>query len=151
MIKPRLHVTSNTKGFESMLKAIRALGAEAVDVGIFETSGEEVVLRAVVNNEGTEDGRIPQREFARSGFDQYKAELVSTAERASAAATKGKIPAGQALNLIGLKGQAIMRRRINELNQPPNAASTIARKGSSNPLIDTGEMLREVDYRIRKS
>ena len=57
----------------------------------------------------------------------------------------------RALNLIGMKGQALMRQRIVDIDTPPNAPATIAKKGSSSPLQDTGEMLREIDYRVRKA
>ena len=45
-----------------------------------------------------------------------------------------------------IKGQ--IQQSIHDLDVPPNAASTIAKKGASKPLIDTGEMWRAVDYRV---
>jgi len=35
-------------------------------------------------------------------------------------------------------------------NLAPNAPSTIAQKGSSKPLIDTGSMLNSITYAVRK-
>lgn len=45
-----------------------------------------------------------------------------------------------------IKGQLI--QSINDLTSPPLAKSTIRRKGFKKPLIDTGHMLRSVDYRV---
>lgn len=49
---------------------------------------------------------------------------------------------------LGLYGQAMMQKSITDLKSPPNAPSTIARKGSSDPLIDTGHMRQSVSWRI---
>jgi len=36
---------------------------------------------------------------------------------------------------------------MTALDQPPNAPSTVARKrGSTNPLIDTGQLRRSIDW-----
>jgi hypothetical protein len=52
------------------------------------------------------------------------------------------------LTLMGelIKGQ--LQASIVALVSPPNAPSTIRRKGSANPLIDTGYMLSRVDYEV---
>lgn len=46
----------------------------------------------------------------------------------------------------GIKGQ--LQQSIRDTNDPPLAPSTIAAKGFSTPLIDTGHMLNSVDYRV---
>ena len=40
-------------------------------------------------------------------------------------------------------------REITNLKEPPNAESTILKKGSSNPLIDTGDMRKSVKWKLR--
>ena len=47
---------------------------------------------------------------------------------------------------VGISGQ--LQHSINEFTDPPLAKSTIAAKGFSKPLIDTGEMLRAVDFEV---
>jgi hypothetical protein len=45
-----------------------------------------------------------------------------------------------------IKGQ--LQISINQLTSPPNAPSTIRKKGASKPLIDTGIMWQAVDYEV---
>lgn len=45
-----------------------------------------------------------------------------------------------------IRGQ--LQLSIRSTNTPPNAPSTIAKKGFNNPLIDTGHMLNSVDYEV---
>lgn len=54
----------------------------------------------------------------------------------------------QALEIVGLEASDATKQYMRELHTPPNAKSTIAKKGSSNPLIDTGEMLNSVNFAI---
>jgi len=46
----------------------------------------------------------------------------------------------------GIKGQ--LQQSINEWSEPPNAPSTVERKGFNKPLIHTALMLRSVDYQV---
>jgi len=46
----------------------------------------------------------------------------------------------QELGKVGLLAQSQVRAKITAIKSPPNAQSTIDKKGSSNPLIDTGQM-----------
>jgi hypothetical protein len=50
------------------------------------------------------------------------------------------------LELIGVAAVNHVQKNIEEIKSPPNAASTVAQKGSSNPLIDTGTMRQSVTY-----
>lgn len=52
---------------------------------------------------------------------------------------------------LGLMGELIagdLRKSIQDFDTPPNAPSTIAKKGKDNPLIDSGYMLSRVDYEV---
>ena len=42
-----------------------------------------------------------------------------------------------------------IQQRIRDLKEPKNSDVTIARKGSSNPLIDTGRLRQSVDYIVK--
>ena len=41
-----------------------------------------------------------------------------------------------------------IQKKITALSDPSNAPSTVARKGSSNPLIDNGDMRRAVTFEV---
>ncbi|CAM0028783.1 tail completion or Neck1 protein [Vibrio phage K121] len=53
-----------------------------------------------------------------------------------------------ALNMIGLIAVGKVQQYMTELQDPPNAPSTVKKKGSSNPLIDTGALRQSVTYSI---
>lgn len=54
----------------------------------------------------------------------------------------------EALEIVGVEATASVKQYMRDLQTPPNARSTVKKKGSSNPLIDTGEMLNSVDFAI---
>lgn len=61
---------------------------------------------------------------------------------------KADYDATVALAAMGEVMQGQMRKEIQEWTDPPNADSTIAKKKSSKPLIDTGQMYRAVDFQV---
>jgi len=83
---------------------------------------------------------VPERSFLRSSLvkkkDQFKENLSIISEKA----LKGEDPVSL-MELFALVAQGLVQERIVEVNSPPNAPITIARKGGkTNPLINTGEM-----------
>jgi hypothetical protein len=54
----------------------------------------------------------------------------------------------QILNTIGVIAVASVQDYMTKLRAPANAASTVRKKGSSNPLIDSGELKASVNYKI---
>lgn len=59
---------------------------------------------------------------------------------------QGDLHAAMAMMGEGIAGQ--LRHSINEFTDPPLKQATVKAKGFSKPLIDTGEMLRAVDYEL---
>lgn len=51
---------------------------------------------------------------------------------------------------LGEVAQNDVRKAIRDLDSPPNAESTIKAKGSSNPLIDTGQMINSIRWEYVK-
>ena len=56
----------------------------------------------------------------------------------------------KALELIGLFVKGLIQGRMSAGIPPPLKASTIARKGSSKPLINTGQLRASIDYEVRE-
>lgn len=107
--------------------------------------GTSVVDVAAWNVFGTKS--IPQRDFmalARRGIVKNCEPLLK--ELAKLEEGRG---AESLRKAIGEAGKAAIQNAITDLNDPPNASSTIAAKGSSNPLINTGRMLNSVSYDVR--
>lgn len=112
--------------------------ASSVKVGIPLTAryptGERVAQVAFWNEFGT--ARIPPRPFLRSAIARNKSAWIETAR----AALSRELNARAALELVGEKARGDIVMSITTLSTPPNTLATIARKGSSNPLINTAQM-----------
>jgi hypothetical protein len=55
-----------------------------------------------------------------------------------------------ALGQLGELVQGQLIQSIRDLKDPPNAKSTIAKKGSSNPLVDSGMMVGSTGYKVNE-
>jgi hypothetical protein len=56
--------------------------------------------------------------------------------------------AAKTLNQMGALIAGQLQQSIRDMNSPPNTPSTIRKKKSSKPLIDTGYLLASVDYEV---
>jgi hypothetical protein len=74
----------------------------------------------------------------------YRALMASDARKI----IQGESDMRRTLSRLGLMAQGHVQESIVNLDTPPNAASTIKAKGSSNPLIDTGEMRQAVTFKV---
>jgi hypothetical protein len=109
--------------------------------------GKSIATYGAENEFGTT--KIPERSFMRSAFDE-KAQDISR----SISAKFNKVQAGamtvhSALSILGEEHQDHIKRKIGSNIQPGNSHVTIAQKGSSQTLIDTGAMLNSVRYILR--
>ncbi|MDR7027257.1 hypothetical protein [Rhizobium rosettiformans] len=114
----------------------------------------DVLERAFFNNFGTE--RIPERPFMqgamRANRSSYRSLMISGAKEIVRAAAAGEDPKKvmrRVLRKLGVKAQGDIQEEITSLQSPPNAPSTIARKKSSNPLIETGELRASVTFKVK--
>ncbi|MGL5301487.1 MAG: hypothetical protein ACRC9Z_10465 [Weissella confusa] len=91
---------------------------------------------------------IPSRSFIRSTFAEKQGEWLERMQSLIIGVATGKLTAEQAYMQIGERIKGDIQNKIITLQSPANAALTIANKGSSNPLVDTGNMLHAVTYRV---
>lgn len=91
---------------------------------------------------------IPERAFLRNGYDENKDEVISKAEAVLGDVIGGTMSANQFFELIGLLMKSKIQDYARDLDTPPNHPYTIERKGSSNPLVDTGDMIGAIDYKV---
>lgn len=111
--------------------------------GVTYPDGMSVPMVASLNEFGTYN--IPPRPFFRNAInknsDKWGKIFLQGMQKQSAR------------NAFGLLGERIRKdivQSINDTNEPPNSPVTIARKGSSKPLVDTGLMRASVNYRIKE-
>lgn len=111
-----------------------------------KSPGASIAQIAAYNEFGTDV--IPERSFMRSGFDENQSRIVNFANKQFGLVIDGALNLNDALGLIGQLVQGIIQVKIRQIRTPPNAPSTIKKKGSDKPLIDFGQMIQSVRYAI---
>ena len=149
------------KGFDDILKEIKKLTKLEVLIGVQEgtvtsretrgyhtrDAGVNVAQYAAENEFGTRE--TPQRSFMRTSFDENFSKIEAFIELQYGNVIDGKQTARAAVGLIGQAMTGLVQRKIRAIVFPPNSALTIARKGSSKPLIDFGQMIASIRYVIK--
>lgn len=114
------------------------------------------IQKAIWNDFGTSRG-IPERPFMRNTMrkkrTEYRAAMKAAAVIIIEQAALGESVAKEkrkALKKLGIKAQGDIQAEITSLRTPPNAPSTIRQKGSSNPLINSGEMRAAVTFKVEE-
>lgn len=147
------------RGAGKLLANARALARGArVRVGILDDApkqtddGEPAELSlleiAAVHEFGAPSAGIPQRSFVRATVDAKAGEIAKVQRAVAAGVLAGRITPEQGLNQIGAKVASFMVGAINAGLAPPLKEETIARKGSSKPLVDTGQLKSSISWLV---
>ena len=142
-------MTSDGKRFERMLKQ---LADKQVRIGFqrgdaTEEDGTDICDVAAWNELGTVN--MPSRPFLRKSVDENENKISNFLQSQKSDLISG-VSAEQILKEIGIFQKDLIQEKITEGSYAPNAESTIRKKGSSKPLIDTGRMRQSVNYVITK-
>ena len=135
------------------IKALQDLDGLEVAVG-FQAGqgtyedGTDLVEVVAYNEFGT--STIPPRPFMKQSFENHPDKLGEIREQIIKRLLSGA-SAEQAMNEAGVFLKGLMQEEIVTGEFVPNAPSTIKKKGSATPLIDTGQMRQSVNYIVRKS
>ena len=137
-------------------KALSASGVETLRVGFFRTAkypdGTPVAAVAAWNEFGTRtkggSQHIPERPFFRQALRKVQSDVSELVQDGINSKTM-VVDDLLADRLGGLVAGAV-QENIRDLKSPPNAPSTIARKGSDNPLIDEGKMRTSVTWEAKR-
>lgn len=149
---PRAVVIDKDRGWRAFIRNMRDTARDAdnhVVVGVLAQEGEEQVIIAASNEFGTRDGHVPERSYLRSTVDENQQSIVRDLETIVSRSLDGKSYV-HGLRVLGERVVGLVKRKIVDLDDPPNAPSTIAAKGSDNPLVDTGRLLGSINYEVRK-
>jgi hypothetical protein len=128
-------------------------GSGAKTKSTVEGSGADTVMIAAIQEFGVPEKGIPERSFIRAPFAAHKTECVGLLKIEIKKAYEGRGDIPKALDRLGLKMVSFMRTAIKFSSggnepYPPNAPSTIEKKGSSRPLVDTGQLLRSITHEV---
>ena len=91
-------------------------------------------------------GKIPPRPFLRLSIEKNNKNWLNFTKKAL---LNNNLDFKKSINQLGLLMVGDIQKEITDLKTPPNAESTIKKKGSSNPLIDTGLMRNSVKHKVK--
>ncbi len=129
-------------------RAALDIGPITITLGVHDSEGSERKQGATDDTTVADVGTfhefgtstIPARSFIRGWFDESQAFIAETLTVQFKAAASGKRTVPQAAERCALAFEGSVKQRISRNIPPPLAASTIARKGSSVALVDTGQL-----------
>lgn len=133
------------KELEQLAKMEVQVGFQA-DSGNYE-NGATLAEVAAYNELGTSS--TPARPFMRKSFENHEKELQNACDQVNKTLVKGGTTQ-QALDELGAFVKGLVQEEIVNGDFAPNAESTIAKKGSERPLIDTGFMRQSVNYQVKQ-
>ena len=138
-------------GWKKISKNLKLINKSYTKVGIQGNAGSHedgkeggatIVMVGVYNEFGTQS--IPARPFMRTSIEEKKNEIKKIQDSQYSKILQGKQTVKKALGVLGNYMVGQVQEKIKSIDTPPNAESTKARKGSSNPLIDTGRMRQSI-------
>ena len=145
---------------KNMVEGAKYFGSMEVVIGIPEET--DVTRNGISNSQllylhenGVPSRNIPPRPVLKPAMAQKETQQQMRAimkDAAIAAVLHGnKDECAANFEKAGMAGRDACKAYITAgTNLAPNAPSTIARKGSSMPLIDTGSLLNSISYVVRK-
>jgi len=136
------------KVIKGRLKNPGKVAVGIIDAGKHAESDMTVASIGYVHEFGSSDGRIPERSFMRSTVKEKRKEVNALNRKLLIAVQTGKYSFSKALGILGSFVADAISRKIVTLKQPPNALSTILAKGSSNPLVDTGQLKNSITWKV---
>lgn len=113
-------------------------------------NGASVLEVAVQNNYGVPP-HIPARPFMDISAIRIQKKMKAIVANDVRLMMNGNVSSpDKVMKRWGVIGKSKIQKTITDYAWIPNAPSTIAMKGSSRPLIDTGHMRQSVTYVVRK-
>ena len=146
-------------GYRALMNRVRRLGKPQISVGLHAKEGD--VMHKAEPGEHAQPVTVlavgtwaefglgqPERSWLRAWYDGARSAAFADIRKMMALVLAGKIPLDQAMNKLGLRFVGQIQHRIAQGIAPPNAPATIKRKGSSTPLINTGQFRSSITHAV---
>lgn len=143
---------------KTFVKVPRSLpGPKQVKVGFPAGAADSGnIQKAIWNEFGTKGGAsgggwggpIPERPFMRNASRNNRGKYTDAMRKSALKLLRSETTLSSVLSKLGVLAQGDIQAEITSLASPPNSPTTVELKGSSNPLIDTGEMRGVVTYKV---
>ncbi len=93
---------------------------------------------------------LPERSFIRSTINSKSKEIKKVVTEQYKLVLNGKITTQQGLGILGVFTAGLIQQTFTSNDWPDNAQSTINMKGSSRPLVDSGQLRQSISWRVNK-
>jgi len=147
-------ISDNRTNWDTMVAELKELQNKAIVVGVFGSSGSDLVEYATTNEFGAMERKIPERSFLRGMLKAERNKIIALSGKLKSRAITRKNGAMWFARLIGMYAQDAVKRRITNSKQwaVPNSPATIKAKSKrtvkDTPLIDTGRLRASIVYQI---
>lgn len=164
-------VIKDTNNIDKVMRNLKQLGGKQIKVGLFGSDSSELVMIGAVHEYGVEipvtdkmrawfaaNGyplrketkviKIPERSWLRSGFDENIDKIADKIERLLPDVLEGQVNPKLFMDAIGMEFAGLIQKKMRDLKNPPNSSMTVERKGSDNPLIDTGRLVGAIRHEV---
>lgn len=141
--------------YETNIKEFRE---SIIKVGIIEKNGGAihtdrdltVAQVGAIHEFGVPENNIPKRSFIREPIINEQKKINGFIKMKFSQVAQNSMTATAALNQIGLFVSGINQKSFVKNNWTPNSPVTVQIKGSSKPLIDTGQLRQSISYSVEK-
>lgn len=113
-----------------------------------EPDGTSTAFIAAVHEFGSE--HVPERSFMRTSLEANRNKRKTLNAQNLKKVLNGGMSVDTALGQLGLMASSDIKEQIKNGSFAPLKEATIKCKGSSKPLIDTGQMRQSVTYELEK-
>lgn len=135
----------------------RLMQGRSVTIGIQGSQGTQKHKGGITNAAlgfihefGAPGAGVPQRSFLRSTVDRNRGQIKRMLEKAA----RNAVDTGDLDQRLAIVGEKVRSEVIETIDKSigiePNAPSTIRKKGSSKPLVDSGVLKGAISSKVRK-
>lgn len=119
-------------------------GATGVDARTGKVKNINIAEEAFYNCKGVPEKNIPPRDYQTQSIGLHSKKWSETAKKYLKKGMHGE----DVLEAVGIIASEDTVRTIEEGNFERNKPSTIKRKGKDSPLIDYGDLIRNITYKV---
>lgn len=150
-----VRIIDRDRGYNALQRLVRDMArGRAVTVGVHSGEGGapagngalSVADVATIHEFGLGDN--PERSFVRNFADEVRDEATKVEAKLVEGSIRSRRPVEDALERFGLWLTAKMQKRIRGGIPPALDPATVERKGSSTPLIDTGQLVSSITHKV---
>ena len=138
------------KNLQQFKDSVVKAGILAKDGSQNHSEGITVFQIGMIHEFGVPEKNIPRRSFIRVPIENNIKEITKLIENNHRLVSENAMSAKVALDRIGIKAQNTIKESFRKNDWKPNSRATIKRKGSSRPLIDTGQLVGSISFIVEK-